>query len=301
MKQKKTLHKNNKHNSGYDFKKLCNQYPALNEYTFVTSRQTTTIDFANPKAVKALNTALLLTHYPIRFWKFPDENLCPPIPGRVDYVHYLADLLTASKLKEKCTILDIGTGASCIYPILGNAVYQWKFIATDIDYYALKSAKHIIEKNQLKEVISFRHQKDKMQIFTAIVKKEDRFCASICNPPFFASQQEAKEANASKQKGLGIDGKTIRNFSGNHNELWYKGGEKAFLHNYLYQSSLFKTQFFWFTTLVSKKENIKGMYKSLEKLQATDIKTIEMQQGNKISRIVAWTFLDKEEQTKWQT
>jgi len=300
MKQRKTLHKNNKHNKDYDFEKLCKKHPALNEYTFVNSHKTTTIDFANPKAVKALNTALLLTHYPIQFWKFPDENLCPPIPGRVDYIHYLAELLASSKLKNKIQIMDIGTGASCIYPILGNAVYKWRFVATDIDHYAIKSAQNIIDKNKLKKEISLRHQKDKMQVFSGIVEKEDKFHASICNPPFFASQEEAKKANDSKQKGLGIDGSVIRNFSGNHNELWYSGGEKAFLHNYLYQSSLYKTQFFWFTTLVSKKDNIKGMYKSLKKLKATNIKTIEMHQGNKISRIVVWTFLNETEQKEWQ-
>lgn len=296
---KPKLHPKNLHNGSYDFKKLCKQKPALNEFVFVNKHQTTTIDFANPKAVKALNTALLLTYYPISFWKFPEENLCPPIPGRVDYIHYLADLLNANDLTKNSKILDIGTGASCIYPILGNAVYRWQFVGTDVEQHSLKSAQNIITKNKLTEKISFREQKDKTKIFKGIVNKEDRFNASMCNPPFFSSQEEAKQANALKQKGLGIETK-VRNFSGNYNELWYKGGEKAFLHNYLYESSLFKTQFFWFTTLVSKKENVKSMYASLEKLGATDIKTIPMQQGNKISRIVAWTFLSDAEQKVWR-
>jgi len=300
MKQKKTLHPRNKHKVGYDFAKLCKKHPALNEFVFENMHKNSSIDFANAKAVKVLNTALLLTHYPIRFWKFPDENLCPPIPGRVDYIHYLSDLLTDSNLKNDIKVLDIGTGASCIYPILGKAVYNWKFVATDVDHYALSSAQNIIDKNLFQKEIEIRHQKDKMQLFTGILTKEDKFEASTRNPPFFASQKEAKEANKAKEEGLGIDGKTTRNFSGNHNELWYTGGEKAFLHNYLYQSSLFKKQIFWFTTLVSKKENIKGMYQSLKKLKATEIKTIDMHQGNKITRIVAWTFLTDEEQKKWK-
>lgn len=292
---KQGLHPNNIHKAGYDFKKLCAKFKPLNEFVFVNKHNTTTIDFANPKAVKALNTALILTHYPIRFWKFPEENLCPPIPGRVDYIHHLADLLKDTLKESKIQILDIGTGASCIYPLLGNAVYNWHFVATDIVKHSLQTAQNIIDKNKLTEKIVLRQQSDKTKIFEGVITKEDHFHASMCNPPFFASPEEVKQANTSKQKGLGIKS-TTRNFSGSLNELWYTGGEKAFLHNYLYESSLIKTQCDWFTALVSKKENVKSMYASLEKLGATDIKTIPMQQGNKISRIVAWTFLNPTEQ-----
>lgn len=293
------LHKNNVHKAGYDFKKLCTKYKPLNEFTFVNAHKTVSIDFTNPKAVKALNTALLLTDYPIRFWKYPEDNLCPPIPGRADYIHHLSDLLDNSKLSKNSRILDVGTGASCIYPLLGNAIYKWRFVASDITPRSLKSAQNIIDKNKLSDVISFREQKDKSKIFKGILKEEDRFEASMCNPPFFATQEEVKQANEQKQKGLGKES-TLRNFSGNLHELTYKGGEKAFLHNYLYESYLVKKQCFWFTTLVSKKEHIKSMYASLEKLGATEIKTIPMQQGNKISRIVAWTFLNPSEQKDWK-
>ncbi len=296
---KSSHHKNNLHKAGYDFKKLCARHKPLNEFTFVNAQKTVSIDFANPKAVKALNTALLLTEYPIGFWKFPEENLCPPIPGRADYIHYLADLLSGFKVSKNAHIIDIGTGASCIYPMLGNAIYKWRFVATDISTRTLKSAQNIIDKNKLSDVINLREQKDQSKIFIGIIKETDRFEASICNPPFFASQEEAIQANKRKQLGLKQDA-TKRNFSGNFHELTYKGGEKAFLHNYLYESSLIKIQCFWFTILVSKKENLKSMKASLVKLGATDIKTIPMQQGNKISRIVAWTFLSEDEQKEWK-
>jgi len=141
-------------------------------------------------------------------------------------------------------------------------------------------------------------QRDSSQILNNILKPSGVFSASICNPPFFKSEEEMLEASNQKLKGLGKSEK-IRNFSGNYNELCYKGGEKAFVHNYLYESSLFKTNCYWYTTLVSKKENVKSMYKSLNKLGATEIKTLPMQLGNKISRIVAWTFLTKDQQKKW--
>ena len=298
-KKKEGLHKNNVHKAGYDFKKLCAKYKPLNAYTFVNSHKIESIDFTNPKAVKALNTALLLTDYPIKFWKFPEDNLCPPIPGRADYIHHLSDLLNDSDLSKKVQILDIGTGASLIYPLLGNALFKWNFVATDITPRSLESAQNIIKKNNLSDSIKLLEQKDKSNIFNGILKEEDRFEASMCNPPFFASHEEVTQANERKQKGLKKEG-TPRNFSGNLVELTYKGGEKAFLHNYLYQSSLFKKQCFWYTTLVSKKDNLKSMHASLEKLGAVEIKTILMQQGNKNSRIVAWTFLNTSEQKEWK-
>ncbi|SFZ91431.1 23S rRNA (adenine1618-N6)-methyltransferase [Flaviramulus basaltis] len=293
IKTNSNFHPKNKHKSGYDLEALCKIYPDLLPFVFVNKYETKTIDFANPKAVKALNTALLFKYYNITFWDFPDSNLCPPIPGRADYIHHISELLKASNITNKISVLDIGTGASCIYPILGYAEYNWNFVATDVDKNSLKYAQNIINKNNLSDYIKLRHQKDSSQIFKGVLVEEDKFSVSICNPPFYKSEEEALEATTRKLKGLNkAEDKVVRNFSGTKNELWYKGGEKAFIHNYLYESSLFKEQCVWFTTLVSKKDLVKGMYASLKKLGATNIKTINMGQGNKISRIVAWTYSD---------
>jgi len=294
------LHPNNKHQQGYNFSELCEVYTDLKAFVFVNEYGTETIDFANPKAVKAINTALLFKYYNLTFWEFPDDNLCPPIPGRVDYIHYLADLLKASEIHEHAKILDIGTGANCIYPLLGNAEYTWSFVGTDIDKKSLDRAEKILKKNNLSEFITLKHQKDSAQIFSGILDDTDKFSATVCNPPFYRSQEEAMQANSRKMEGLG-NTDSGRNFSGKQQELWYKGGEKAFIHTYLYESSKFKNQCFWFTTLVSKKENAESMYDSLKKLGATEIKTIPMHQGNKVTRVVAWTFLTKNEQKDWKS
>ncbi len=270
---------------------MCDLYPELEPFVYENNYQNKTIDFAQPEAIKALNKALLLKYYNIKFWDFPDANLCPPIPGRVDYIHHIADVLKESGINNSINVLDIGTGATCIYPLLGNAEYGWNFTGTDIDKVSLKNAQDIIDKNRLNASIKLRLQKDSAHILEGIILDTDVFSISICNPPFYKSEQEALEATSKKLKGLNKEGqKHVRNFSGKSNELWYKGGEKAFIHNYLYESSLFKDQCKWFTTLVSKKDLVKGMYSSLNKLGASEIKIINMEQGNKISRIVAWTF-----------
>ncbi|MCF6347597.1 MAG: 23S rRNA (adenine(1618)-N(6))-methyltransferase RlmF [Flavobacteriaceae bacterium] len=297
---KSKFHLNNKHQKGYDFYKLYKVYPLLSEFVFENKYQTTTIDFSDPKAIKALNTALLFLHYKITYWNFPDDNLCPPIPGRVDYIHHLADLLKSSSIDKNARILDIGTGASCIYPLLGNAEYNWQFVGTDIDKKTLDSAQHIIDENNLFKNISLRLQPDRSNILKGVLSATDRFDIAMCNPPFHDSDETATTATKRKLKGLGKETIFIRNFGGKHNELWYKGGEKAFIHNYIYESSLFKKQCCWFSTLVSKKENIRPIKVLLKKLKATEVKMIPMHQGNKITRIIAWTFLTEAEQKKWK-
>lgn len=279
----KTLHPNNRHNNGYDLELLTTQNPKLNVF-IIEKFGKKTIDFSNPKAVRELNKSLLLVHYGIKFWEFSEEHLCPPIPGRVDYVHHLADLISEEK---KGKVFDIGTGATCIYSLLGNSEYGWGFIASDIAQNSLVSAQKIIDENSLNNEIELRFQKDKTHILEGVLFEEDEVTVTMCNPPFYASATEAMGANRRKSKNLG---NTVRNFAGNHNELWYKGGEKAFLHTYLYESSQMPKASKWFTSLVSKKENVKSLEDSSKKLNASEFKVIPMHQGNKVTRIVCWRF-----------
>ena len=294
------MHKNSLHTNSYDFELLTKNHEALKSHVFVNDYQNQTIDFSNPEAVKALNTALLYTHYDVKFWEFPDENLCPPIPSRADYMHHLADLLRRSHLETDVKVLDIGVGASCIYPLLGNSIYNWSFVGSDIDEKSLQIAQKIIDKNNLENVIELRHQRDYQHILKGILDPSDKFTASVCNPPFFKSQADALDATKTKLKGLGKKSdKVIRNFSGTPKELCYAGGEKAFLHNYLYESSQFPKQCYWFTSLVSNVSHVRSMEASLKKLGATEFRVLDMIQGNKVSRVVTWSFLTEKEQNDW--
>jgi len=281
----KGLHTNNKFNTSYDFDELIIKNPSLKEFVLENKFGSISIDFSNPTAVKELNKALLYTYDKISTWIFPDENLCPPIPGRLDYIHHLADLISEEK---NIKILDIGTGATCIYPLLGVAEYNWDFVAIDIDINSLDTAQDIIDDNSLDTKIKLRQQLDENQILKGILNDDDSFSAVICNPPFYKSAEEARGANRRKNRNLGNS--SVRNFAGNNNELWYIGGEKAFLHNYLFESSLYKDRSIWFTSLVSKKENVESMEKSSKKLGATAFKVIPMNQGNKVTRIICWKY-----------
>lgn len=305
--EKARLHPRNRNRERYDLDTLAASVPALKAHIRVNEFGATSIDFSDPRAVKALNTALLHHHYGIAQWDFPDENLCPPVPGRADHLHQLADLLGGSNsgtipLGDKITCLDVGMGASCIYPIIGVTEYGWRFIGSDIDPKSLASAEQIIRSNpSLSGKVECRLQKDPNSIFQGILNHEEKVDLTLCNPPFHASLEEAR--NGTRRKVRNLSGKKMKtptlNFSGISNELICDGGEYGFIQQMIRESKLFSKSCFWFSTLVSKQENLKGIQQSLEKVEAHQIKTITLGTGNKISRIVAWTFLTGKEQKEW--
>jgi 23S rRNA (adenine1618-N6)-methyltransferase len=258
-----------------------------------------------------LNKALLKHYYGIENWDIPKDYLCPPVPGRADYIHHVADLLSRSNINKKrgeipigsgVKCLDIGVGANCIYPIIGNKEYGWSFTGTDIDPIALKSSGKIVEKNPpLKELIELRLQTNKDDIFRGIIFDDELFDLTICNPPFHGSIEESQLVAVRKLRNLKQKkiSKPILNFGGQEGELWCEGGEEKFVENMIFQSKLYASSCFWFTTLISKHTNLKNAYKVLNEVDAAEVETIPMSQGNKISRIVAWTFFNKKQQEKW--
>lgn len=308
LKEKSKLHPRNKHVQRYDFKLLIKETPKLASFVRPNPYGDESIDFFNPEAVKTLNKALLKTHYQIGFWEIPNQYLCPPIPGRADYIHYIADLLKESNegvipQGEKIKALDIGTGASCIYSILGNREYGWSFISTEIDFPALKSARNIVEKNEsLKGNIEIRKQDKARDIFDDVLAEDEFVDVSICNPPFHSSLEEAQSGNLRKLKNLTSKKTTeaVLNFGGQSNELWCKGGEKRFVQDMIYQSRHLRDSCFWFSSLVSKQSNLIAIEKTLKKVGVEEFKVINMGQGNKISRIVVWTFLSPPQQKAWR-
>lgn len=306
--EKKTLHPSNQHRQGYPFDSLITILPELAPFVGVNEFQIQTIDFSNPDAVKALNKSLLMANYGVDYWDIPTGFLCPPIPGRVDYIHYLADLLAQSNNGirpegEKVQGLDIGVGANCIYPILGNSVYGWSFVGTDIDEKALQNCKKIIEKNpRLMEPISLQLQTEPRFIFKNIMESEDKFAFTICNPPFHNSKEEATKGTIRKVSNLEHIKTTspVLNFGGQNAELWCPGGELGFITQMIYESAKYPMQCLWYTTLVSKQAHLNSLHKTLQKVHAATIKTIDMAQGQKTSRILAWTFLTEKQQKEWK-
>ncbi|NML70879.1 23S rRNA (adenine(1618)-N(6))-methyltransferase RlmF [Chryseobacterium sp. RP-3-3] len=304
--EKSSLHTRNLHRNPYDFDQLISCVPELKHYVFVNAYQTATINFSLPKAVKLLNQALLLHFYNIKNWDIPEANLCPPIPGRVDYVHYIADLLAENHPEIPTGIsisgLDIGTGANLVYPLLANRSYGWTMLGTDINQGSLENAQRILDHNpDLLPVIQLKKQPDPNHVFKNIIEAGDRFTFSMCNPPFHDSEESALKGNLRKTKNINKSKlkKPLLNFGGQQSELWCEGGELAFITKMIQESTQYSSQVLWFTCLVSKKDNLYKLTNLLKKVKALDFKTIDMAQGQKVSRMLAWTFIPQKNRKDW--
>ncbi len=308
LQEKTRLHPRNRHRERYDFKALIQSCPELAPFVLPNIHGDESVDFANPEAVRWLNTALLKHAYNIQYWEIPDGYLCPPIPGRADYIHHIASLLAESNYGkvptgERIKCLDIGVGANCIYPIIGHYEYGWSFIGTDIDPISIESANKIVASNpSLKGAVECRLQANPMDLFYGILQKDERIDLAICNPPYHASLEEAQSETLRKLSNLAKEPVTtpIQNFGGQSGEIWCDGGEEKFVRAMVRQSRQFLGSCFWFSSLIAKKSHLQGIYEELRKAKAEDVKTIPMGQGNKTSRIVAWTFLTKEQQKEWK-
>jgi 23S rRNA (adenine1618-N6)-methyltransferase len=307
------MHRHNRHQGHYDFAALIAQTPALANYVRQTPRGDSSIDFADPLAVRVLNQALLRTLYGVRHWILPEGYLCPPVPGRADYLYGLAELLeqdagspltpahrqssqvarSAIGKNDLIRALDVGVGANCIYPLLGQSAFGWQFVGSDIDAGALAIAQQHIDANGLADKISLRLQNNRGQIFSGILQANEQFFFSICNPPFHASAKEAVQARKQKWAGLGMSAgaQQALNFGGFDHELWCTGGEASFVKRMIRESADFGAQVRWFSSLISRAEHLPDVYKHLKKAGAIAVHTVPMAQGAKQSRFVAWRFV----------
>ncbi|MFN0213314.1 MAG: 23S rRNA (adenine(1618)-N(6))-methyltransferase RlmF [Saprospiraceae bacterium] len=306
--EKTRLHPRNRHRERYDFKRLVQHCTELAPFVKPNIYNNESIDFANPEAVKMLNTALLKLYYELQYWDIPAGYLCPSVPGRADYIHYAAELLARSNYGKvptgpRVNCLDIGVGANCIYPIIGSYEYGWRFIGTDIDPNAIESAqKNIACNDRLKSKVECRLQPNPADMFYGVIQKEEIFDLVFCNPPFHASLENAQTETLRKMSNLAQEKVTtpIKNFGGQGGELWCEGGEEKFVRAMVRQSRQFMRSIFWFSSLVAKKSHLQGIYEELRTAKAVNVKTIPMGQGNKSSRVVAWTFLTAVEQKEWR-
>ncbi|KMV33479.1 23S rRNA (adenine(1618)-N(6))-methyltransferase RlmF [Franconibacter pulveris] len=302
MNRKPGLHPRNRHHNRYDFAALKQSCPALADYVRLSPLGEETVDFADPQAVKTLNKALLAHFYGVQHWDIPEGFLCPPVPGRADYIHHLADLLAEGNgraIPAQASVLDVGVGANCIYPLIGQHEYGWRFTGSETHDEAFRCAQAIIAANPgLSRAIRLRRQKQPDGIFEGIIHKNELYDATLCNPPFHDSAQSAQAGSERKRRNLGLTGADL-NFGGQQQELWCEGGEVAFISKMIAESQRVARQVLWFTSLVSKGDNLPALYRALQQAGAVKVVKKEMAQGQKQSRFIAWSFQNDAQRERW--
>jgi 23S rRNA (adenine1618-N6)-methyltransferase len=303
------LHPRNRNNAPYDLEALVKTLPSLAAHIVAKpGGGDRTINFQDPAAVRRLNEALMAHHYGISGWHFPEANLCPAVPGRADALHVIADLMARENggripVGSGISGLDIGTGASLVYPLIGAVEYGWSFVATDIAPESLASAEAILAANPAwSEHISCLLQSEASSIFEGVMPEGTFFDFTMCNPPFHASAEEAAAGTRRKWQNLKASKvkPTALNFGGVARELVCSGGELGFIQRMIQESHGFGRRALWFTTLVAQQKHLPPLLHSLKQIGAAEVHTLPLNTGNKASRLLAWTFLDGQQREVWR-
>tara|TARA_B110001469_G_scaffold100341_1_gene97626 strand:+ start:302 stop:1186 length:885 start_codon:yes stop_codon:yes gene_type:complete len=290
------MHLENPYSDRYDLKRLAIHHPQLQEHIVLNPSDEETIDFSNSAAVYELNKAMLLADFKVEKYELPMGYLIPPVPGRLEYLLLIREFFSEQFNIDKNTKLrglDIGTGANGIYCILGLQHFNWTMVGAECDANSVEIAKANMQHTKsLKNKIEIRHQENKSFLFKNIIKTDEQFDFSVCNPPFHTSKEDAFRGSQRKINNLGreFDKKEVTlNFEGQANELWCNGGEALFIKRLIKESIAFKNQVKVFSTLVSKTDSLASIDKQLKKAKANSY-VLPMDLGNKKSRIVLWWF-----------
>ena len=282
----------NPYQSDYDFDRLMRHYPKLKTHVILNPSGKETIDFSNADAVYELNKALLLTDFKLEAYNLPRGYLIPPVPGRLDYLLHVQDILVKiinPSSSTKIRGLDIGCGANGIYCILGAQYFNWYMVGIESDANAVDVAKANLNSTlSLQQKINIRYQDNKSFILKNSILPDEQFDFTVCNPPFHSSEAEAYKGSMRKYHNLKLNNGLL-NFEGQANELWCNGGEALFIKRLIKESILFKDRVKIFTSLVAKASHLPKIEKQLKKSKAV-YEIVPMAQGNKKSRFIMWWF-----------
>ncbi|MED6235267.1 Methyltransferase-like protein 16 [Ataeniobius toweri] len=148
-----------------DFAYLASKYPDFQQHVHTSLTGRPVVNFKEPEAVRALTCTLLKEDFGLTI-EIPLERLIPTVPLRLNYIHWVEDLIDGQKQPRRG--IDIGTGASCIYPLLGATMNGWYFLATEVDDICFDYAKKNVEQNNLSDLVKgecwLRHGVDGMML-----------------------------------------------------------------------------------------------------------------------------------------
>ena len=268
-----------------DFLILIKEFPELKKYIIKKDQNDLegefSFDWSNKNLSLLITKSILNYYFNIKYYHVPKGFLIPPIPSRINYLNLIQSLINDIK-EENIIGIDIGTGANIIYPILGNSIYNFKFVCSEINNEAYNNAKIILQNNNLEKNINLIKQNNKNNIFIGVLNQENKYTFSMCNPPYYDYEQEIK-----------IEDKK-RDTEFNFEEVYCKNGELGFFQRYFEESICYKKNIFLNTILIGKKSNAEIIYDKIntylsiiKKCNMTKIKT-----GNNTRYVIYWSFHD---------
>lgn len=308
------IHPRNKYAGGPpDFSLLASLYPSFEPFVSYSRDGRAKIDWTDFNATRELTRVLLLHDHGVNWW-IPDGQLCPTVPNRCNYIHWIGDLLSSDIIpntREGNGVVrgfDIGTGANCIYPLLGASLLGWSFVGSDVTEVALEWAEKNVNNNpHLANLIEIRKANScgatsngesfneevstsldshsgvnksyhGPPVLVGVIRDGEKFDFCMCNPPFFETMEEA-----------GLNPKTA--CGGTPEEMVCPGGEETFIGQIIEDSAHLKHTFRWYTSMVGRKTNLKTLISKLRELGVSIVKTTEFVQGQTSRWGLAWSFV----------
>ncbi|TDH73359.1 hypothetical protein CCR75_007113 [Bremia lactucae] len=269
-----------------DFYALGQIYPEFKQYlrNIDDDMCRASLAWNDPFAVRELTKTLLLHDFGLQ-WNIPINRLCPPLPNRLNYIHWIEDLLREQQKPDQkscATVIsgiDVGTGASCVYALLGATLNKWRFIATEINFESYECAKENVAKNHLEPLISIKRTHTNRLLLEPLQEEpiHRQFHFVMCNPPFFDHMDEA-------------DTNPDSSCMGSANEMVFPGGEIAFIENIIIDSEVLRNRVIWYTSMVGKKSSLRKLLSLLRGKNVKSTSTTEFFQGRTKRWGIAWSF-----------
>ncbi|KAF8263124.1 hypothetical protein EI94DRAFT_1773028 [Lactarius quietus] len=296
------MHERNLYKTPPDFESLAHAYPALRPQSVLLFHSqvshlpyagcslrsiirapedgSPTIDFHDENAQRRLTQALMFRDFDIQL-EIPDDKLCPPVPNRLNYVLWLQDILSHSSSQElqltSIRGIDVGTGASAIYPLLACRLSpNWHFVATGN-----------VDRNGLSERISVLPADPTGPILFPLTQDPAAsFDFSMCNPPFYASAEEV--ASSAAAKALSPNAVC----TGSEVEMITDGGEQGFVSRMVRESLAIGERCRWYTSMLGKLSSLIALVTLLRAHSITNYALTELVQGHTRRWALAWSFTD---------
>ena len=254
-----------------------------------------TLDWQDPEQLRTLTRALLRQHFNLRVG-LPPDRLTPAVPVRYKYIQWIQRLLdttsgsftTEHDTNRQISGLDVGVGASCIYPLLGCATHPtWRFYGTDIDAKAISTATANVSKNKLDPRIRLLFTTPDSPLFPLDTLGAESLDFTMCNPPFYASADE-RTASAAAKKRAPRAACTAADI-----EAITEGGEVAFALRMVEESRQLRDRVQWYTIQLGKDESVAAVVDELREAGCSNWAVGNLKPGHvTVRRALAWSWRD---------
>lgn len=183
--------------------------------------------------------------------------------------------------------IDVGVGASCIYPLLGcTARPNWKFIGTDIDDKSFNHAVYNATNNDLDRSIRLVKTLPNEPFWDLEKLKIEKADFTMCNPPFYDSKEDMMSTFEKDSAPHAV-------CTGAEVEMVTRGGEAAYVSSMVEESKSLSTKIQWYTSQLGKVASLPIVVKKLKELGCSNWAVGILNPKERTRRwVIGWSWVD---------